>query len=139
MEHEGVKITVDLVIWRNGKILLIRRKYPPFQDCLALPGGFVEADETVGQAACRELLEETNVTVSENDLKLIDVFSAPNRDPRGRVVSVAFLAVVPVDTKATAGDDVKDAVWVTLETCVAFELAFDHNEIIAEALALECK
>jgi|GEM_PF-116223 len=126
-------LAVDLVVLRNGdagqEILLIQRKHAPFAGCWALPGGFVEPDETVGEAALRELLEETGVA-GLNPVE-IGTWSHPDRDPRGRVVSVAFLLTVDGRTKAIAGDDAGNAGWFPLKRPP--ELAFDHAEMITAA------
>ena len=91
-------LAVDAVILYEGnKIVLIRRKNPPYQGELALPGGFVDIGETVANACIREAREETNVKVKIN--KLIGVFSDPKRDPLGHTVSIAFLCE-PVDKKS---------------------------------------
>ncbi len=127
-------IAVDLVIQRrkNEKILFIRRKNEPFKGKLALPGGFVESNETTDGAAKRELEEETGVKVKT--LQFIGVSSEPDRDPRGRVTSLAYYAAVPERTKATAGDDAEDAVWLSCEEAVKEGLAFDHEQILLGTL-----
>lgn len=133
-------LTVDLVIFRAGRpeILLIRRGKPPFQGQWALPGGKVEEGETVEQAALRELEEETGLRLSPRRISrsIVGIFSDPGRDPRGRVVSIAFLVEVPAGTTAQAGDDAADAAWFPLER-LPKPLAFDHASIIAAALALK--
>lgn len=125
-------VCVDVIVQRGDQFLLIRRKYPPFEGELALPGGFVEEHETAEEAACRELREETNVTVSPDKLRLVGVFSAPKRDPRGRVISIAFHAVVPPSTFAIAGDDADRTVWLSKDEIQSRrdELAFDHAAIM---------
>jgi 8-oxo-dGTP diphosphatase len=110
---------------------MIRRKNPPYEGCLALPGGFVEIGETVESAARRELMEETDVD-AEN-LQLVGVYSDPQRDPRGHVCSVAFLARAG-NVEPKAGDDAGAVIWV--EDPGSFELAFDHQKIIADAMRL---
>ncbi len=96
-------LTTDCVVFDgSGRVLLIRRKYPPFQGRYALPGGFVEIGETVEDACRRELKEETGVEAGA--LRLIGVYSDPERDPRGHTCSVAFLTRVG-DAAAKAGDD----------------------------------
>lgn len=129
-------LTVDCAIFTVNEdaleVLLIRRGAPPFAGQLALPGGFVEEDETVEQAALRELFEETGV--SDVYLEQLHTFSRPDRDPRGRVVSVAHLALVRRGTTPlAAGTDASDALWVPVAEARA--LAFDHDEILAMALA----
>lgn len=125
-------VAVDIIIQRGDQFLFIRRKSPPFEGELALPGGFVELNETVEDAACRELREETNVTVSPDKLRLVGVFSAPRRDPRSRVISIAFHAVVPPSTFAIAGDDAERTLWLSKDEIQSRrdELAFDHAAIM---------
>lgn len=120
-----------VVVDRDRRVLFIRRRNPPFAGCLALPGGFVESDESVEDACRRELAEETGIIVRR--LQLVGVYSAPGRDPRGRVVSIAFLARVPT-AKAHAGDDAADALW--LSRWRKRDLAFDHARILADAMNL---
>ena len=125
-------LTADcVVIDSTNRVLMIRRKNPPYEGRLALPGGFVEIDETVESAARRELKEETGID-AEN-LQLVGVYSDPQRDPRGHVCSVAFLARAG-NVEPKAGDDADAAIWVKDPN--AFELAFDHRKIIADAIRL---
>jgi len=127
-------ITVDAVILLNNKrdIILIRRKNPPFQGQLALPGGFVDVGETVENACIRETQEETNLNV--NISKLIGVFSDPKRDPRGHTVTIAYLCE-PVDNNINpkAQDDAADLEIVPLSKISSLKLAFDHIDIIKSA------
>ena len=84
-------LTADCVVVRPGsEVLLVRRGGEPFKGCWALPGGFMEMDETIEHCAVRELEEETGLRFAERDLRLIGVYSAPGRDPRGRTVTAAF-------------------------------------------------
>lgn len=133
MKPSDISIATDLVIFKiiEGKknILLIQRKNNPYQGQWALPGGFVETDEKVITAAARELKEETSVEVEEKDLRFINFFDEPNRDPRGRIISFAFTAEVPPETKHQAGDDAKEARWFAVDQLP--ELAFDHKKIIS--------
>jgi 8-oxo-dGTP diphosphatase len=125
-------LTVDCVVLdRALGVLLIRRRHSPFQGWLALPGGFVEIGETVEAACRRELLEETGVKVGR--LKLVGVYSRPDRDPRGHICSVAFLARAK-GGKIVAADDAAAAEWVS--NWRQAELAFDHREIITDAIRL---
>jgi 8-oxo-dGTP diphosphatase len=126
-----VKVAVDLVVRRNGEVLFIKRKYPPFQGMLALPGGFVEEDEAVETAAIRELEEETGLIVSVQHLRLIGVFSAPRRDPRQRVISIAYACDVSDFATARAGDDAAEALWLPVEKAIEMGLAFDHPRILS--------
>jgi 8-oxo-dGTP diphosphatase len=120
-------LTVDTVIIYKGKLVLIKRKNPPFQGYFALPGGFVEVGETVETAAVREAKEETGLEVRL--LKLLGVYSEPSRDPRSHTVSVCFLAVGSGNLKA--GSDALDTELFGINEIP--ELAFDHNKIIENA------
>ena len=134
-EYPRPSLTVDVVIvTREAKprVLLIRRKKPPFAGAWALPGGFVDADEPLAAAANRELKEETGVT--DVDLEQLATFGDPGRDPRGWTVSVVFLARVPSDTKATAADDAAAVRWHRLDK-LPKKLAFDHAAILERAKA----
>lgn len=123
-------LTTDcVVVDQNQRVLLIRRKNPPFAGQLALPGGFVDEGETVEDACRRELREETGVEVAA--LVLVGVYSDPTRDPRGHTVSVAFLARVDL-VEAHAGDDAEEAAWMA--DVQDLDLAFDHNRIVEDAL-----
>lgn len=127
-------ITADCVIFGfNGKalkILLIERGNEPFLGYWALPGGFMRMDETIEQTAARELREETNL--SNVFLDQFKVYSNIGRDPRERVVTVAFIALVkPDDYNVLAGDDAANAMW--FDDNMLPPLAFDHSEIIREA------
>jgi 8-oxo-dGTP diphosphatase len=123
-------LTADIITLRFNRnaleILLIERDRDPFAGCYALPGGFIDEGESPPQAAKRELLEETSVTASV--LHEVGTFGMPSRDPRGWVVSVAFLAFVPASTEPRAGDDARQARWFPLDQLP--ELAFDHTLII---------
>jgi len=124
-------LAVDVVVFKGADVLLIRRAHEPFKGQHALPGGFVKGDETVEQAAARELAEETGLT--DIPLRLVGVFSEPGRDPRGRVVSIAFLANLG-DHEVTlrAGDDAASVEWMRIGDTDL--LAFDHGEILDKAL-----
>ncbi len=130
----GAYLTADIVIFtiRGGRleILLIERGNEPFQGCWALPGGFVEHDEDVDEAARRELEEETSVKGLV--LEQFHTFGAPDRDPRGRVVTVAYLTLVPARRLSPrAGDDAARAQWFDADDLP--RLAFDHATIVALA------
>jgi 8-oxo-dGTP diphosphatase len=132
MDIKQPRLAVDCVVFdRSDRLLLIRRKNPPFQGQYALPGGFVDYGETTEQAAARELLEETGLHAVT--LKLIGVYSDPNRDPRGHTISIAYL-VTADDRAPTAGDDAAHAEFVADWREQA--LAFDHNKIVDDARML---
>jgi len=128
-------LTVDAVVFRKNteqlEVLLIQRKHYPFEGMWALPGGFVEIEETVETAVVRELEEETNLKVE--GLKQLHTFSELGRDPRGRTVSVTFYGITPFETSTVkGGDDAADARWFLLKDMP--ELAFDHIEAVEMAL-----
>lgn len=127
-------VTVDLVVQRqDGKILLIKRGRAgtPFHGHYALPGGFVDPDESTEAAAVRELKEETGLDAI--DLSLIGVFSEPGRDPRGHVITIAYKATVTHED-AVAGDDASETKWATHGEICGLQMAFDHAKIIDKAL-----
>lgn len=128
-------VTVDIVLLTDAlphpQVLLIRRKNPPFSNLWALPGGFLEMDETLHESALRELHEETHI--SEVQLTQIGAFGNPNRDPRGRVITIAYLGIVNSEQqKAVAGSDASEVAWFS--TLNLPQLAFDHNDIIKKAI-----
>jgi len=126
-------LTTDCAIFDGtGRVLLIRRKNPPFKGAYALPGGFVEIGETLDAACRREVLEEAGIELG--DLRLVGVYSDPGRDPRGHTVSVAFSAVLPRALTLQAGSDAEGAEWVADWRKLA--LAFDHAKILEDAEAL---
>ena len=128
-------ITVDCALVRYNDnagldILLIKRKNEPYKDCWALPGGFMEIDETLDSAVKREVMEETGIDIDKSCLKYLNekIFDNPNRDARGRVVTVLSVVVVPSSTVVTAGDDATECKWFSLRNLPP--LAFDHGEMI---------
>ena len=127
-------LTADCIVVRDSELLLIRRGNEPFRGCWALPGGFMEMDETIEHCAVRELQEETGIVVSEKQLTLVGIYSALGRDPRGRTVTVAYAVRVPEDTHALAGDDAADLRWWPIDQLPP--LAFDHDAILSAALPL---
>lgn len=133
--HPRPMVTVDAVVFRRTKerleVLMIERKNNPFAGCLALPGGFVEIDEDLLDAAKRELFEETQL--KNVHLTQLCTFGTPGRDPRGRTISVVYVGVVKSSCQPVkGGDDAARAVWVPARRCGT--LAFDHNEILRCAL-----
>ena len=129
-------VTADCVVIGHAAdnsrhVLLIRRGNEPYKGCWALPGGFMDMEETLEQCALRELKEETGLTPT-GDITELKSFSTVDRDPRGRTITVAFLTEMPL-TEAKGGDDAAEARWFPLDKLPP--LAFDHDEIIKEALA----
>lgn len=123
-------LTVDALVIYEEKIVLIKRKNPPYENMFALPGGFVEVGETVEHAVIREAKEETGLDIEI--IRLLGVYSDPNRDPRGHTVSVCFITAGYGDLKA--GDDAKDAKLFDIYSLP--ELAFDHKKIIEDAILI---
>jgi 8-oxo-dGTP diphosphatase len=124
-------LAVDAVIFFEGGIVLIRRANPPYQGCYALPGGFVEVGEKVEDAARREAKEETGLDIRL--LRLVGAYSDPSRDPRGHVVSISYLALGSGALRP--GSDASTAEVFSPEKLP--ELAFDHAEIIRDALKVQ--
>ncbi len=129
-------VTVDVIIFtvreNDLQVLLVKRKYSPFQGEYAIPGGFVKSGESLEEAARRELLEETGV--SDLYLEQLYTFGDPGRDPRGRVITVAYFALVRSDSlRPRAATDASEAGWFLVRTLP--RLAFDHAAILEYALA----
>jgi 8-oxo-dGTP diphosphatase len=135
MKREEIQVTVDIVVFTVHehclKVLLVQRGIPPFKGQYALPGGFVLANETLEAAAFRELREETG---TENVyLEQLYTFGDPKRDPRGRVVTVAFYALVPTNkSPLLVGTDAASAGWFSVAELPP--VAFDHHKIIDYAV-----
>ncbi len=121
-------VTVDAVVEVDYKILLIKRKNPPYKGQWALPGGFVEYGESVEEAIKREVMEESNVKIEITGL--IGVYSKPGRDPRGHVFSVCFRAKGQGEEKS--GSDAVDARLFNLDEALKEDLAFDHEKILRD-------
>lgn len=131
-----MKVTVDVVVLSvvDGRLsaLLIRRLIPPYAGDWALPGGFVLPDEDLGEAAARELGEETGLMSPAAHLEQLRTYGTPERDPRDRVVTVAYLALVPIAEAPQAGSDAADARWRPVDD--RLRLAFDHDVILADGV-----
>jgi 8-oxo-dGTP diphosphatase len=126
-------VTADCVVITKEakpKVLLIQRGIDPYKGCWAFPGGFMNMDETTEQCAIRELEEETCLKV--NTIYQIGAYSKVDRDPRGRTITVAYLAIVDGPVEVTGQDDAAKAEWFPLSTLP--KLAFDHADIIQDAI-----
>lgn len=143
-DHPAMAVTVDLACLtiRSGRlsVLLIERGEHPYRGRWALPGGFARADETLDESAHRELAEETATSVSHSEQ--LGTYGDPGRDPRGHIVSVAYLAFGPDMPSPEAGDDAAAARFWAVEDLdldgdgndAAIELAFDHRRIVTDAV-----
>jgi len=134
-EYPRPALTVDAAVFREVgeggiELLLIQRDRPPFEGGWALPGGFVDMDETLEEAVVRELEEETSLIGIH--LEQLKAFSAIDRDPRGRTVSVVFWGILKDDQQANAGDDARNTKWFLVNQLP--ELAFDHAEVVKTAI-----
>jgi 8-oxo-dGTP diphosphatase len=134
--YPPVAVTVDLAVLTVRldalTVLLVQRGQPPFAGALALPGGFVRPDETLRQAAGRELAEETGAAFGSVHLEQLASYGDPGRDPRMRVITIAYLALAPELPVPHAGTDAAAAAWVPVAD--ATPLAFDHDRILADAV-----
>ena len=126
-------LTTDCVIFgydrRGLSVLLVERGLEPYKGAWALPGGFMRMDESADECAARELKEETHLEVSH--LEQVGAFSDVHRDPRGRVVTIAYFALVRT-VEVAGGDDAADARWFPIHSLP--QLAFDHKKILEAAL-----
>jgi 8-oxo-dGTP diphosphatase len=129
MHYKSPKLTVDGLLLKDKKILLIKRKTHPFKGKWALPGGFVEYGEKTEDAVIREVFEETGLKTKIKHL--IGVYSDPDRDPRGHTVSVVYLLNI-CGGKLKSDDDASDAKFFDLNRLP--KLSFDHNNIIKDAV-----
>src|SRR5262245_54294805 len=130
--HLQLRLAVDLVILtvreESLQLLVIERANEPFPGQLALPGGFLRSDEDLEQAAARELGEETGLDGTALHLEQVATYGALDRDPRGRIVSVAYLALAPDLPIPTAGSDARSVRWAPVGSLGP--LAFDHDQIV---------
>lgn len=132
-EHPRFSVAVDLVVFAEDedfklRVLLVRRGKDPFAGSWALPGGFVNMDETLAEAAVRECEEETGLRPVVTPT-MLGVSDDPDRDPRGRVFGVSFAAVVDKVTDVRGCDDAAEAAWFPVTEVCRMGLAFDHNAV----------
>ena len=139
-EYQMPSITCDIIVNRQkfnktggvtNEILLIKRKNEPFKDYWALPGGFMEIDETLEACARRELKEETSIEA--NDIYFKKMLDKVDRDPRGRVISAVFVTNVGQHIEAKANDDAKELDWFNIND-LPKNMAFDHKELFQTIL-----
>lgn len=129
-------LTADAVVFaKDGdsiRLLLVERKHDPCKGCWAFPGGFMNMDETTAQAAHRELFEETGIKVDA--MRLVGAYDKVDRDPRGRVITVAYTTIIDHSLPAKGADDAAKAEWIDIRQLPP--LAFDHEEILHDAMRL---
>jgi 8-oxo-dGTP diphosphatase len=133
--YPKASVTVDIVIFcksmQHTKVLLIQRGNEPFRNLWALPGGFIEMDETLEESAVRELHEETGL--QEVRLHQFKTYGDPGRDPRGRTISIVFYGFTDISNSLVAGaDDAKNAGWFARDEIP--DMAFDHNKVLDELM-----
>ena len=126
-------VTVDAVIFclleHELKVLLIKRKNRPFEGCYSFPGGFMDMDEPPELAVKRELAEETGLRV--DDVMQVGAFGDPDRDPRHRTISIAYMSVITEEREVKAADDAQKACWFSLDD-MPTQLAFDHEDMLQQ-------
>lgn len=125
------RVAADLIIEQDEKIVLIKRKFDPFKDVWCLPGGHVEHGEQVKTAAKREAKEETGLDIEIKEL--LGIYDEPGRDPRGPIISVAYVCST-AGGELSADTDAKEARWFPLDD-LPDELGFDHAKILADYLS----
>ena len=127
-------VSVDVLVFSKGqdntKLLLIKRGREPFKQMWSLPGGFLEMDEELEDAAARELQEETQLTGVK--LEQMYTFGTIGRDPRGRQVTIAFIGIIKNEPEVKGGDDAADAKWFDIKELP--NMGFDHNDIVKMAI-----
>lgn len=130
MKYKSPKITVDGIIIKDDEIILIKRKYEPYKNSWALPGGYVEYNEKTEDAIIREIFEETGIKTKIN--KLIGVYSDPKRDPRGHTISIIYELKI-IKGKIKSGDDASEVDFFKFDN-IPEKLSFDHKKIISDYL-----
>ena len=136
-----IAVSVDVVVFtrREGRLMvvLVERGNEPYRGSWALPGGFVEVDEDLPEAAVRELAEETGIELSSSQLSQLGAYGKPGRDPRMRVVSIVYNAFVDDLADPVGGSDAASSRLVPVDEALGgdVELAFDHREILAHAVS----
>lgn len=139
-ERPEIAVTVDAVVFteRDGRevVALVERGNDPFVGAWALPGGFVETEEDLADAAARELAEETGLKVPAGALRQLGAYGAPGRDPRMRTVSVVYWARMQDPGEPVGGSDAAASSWIPVDEALGddFSLAFDHRQILADAV-----
>jgi 8-oxo-dGTP diphosphatase len=138
-DYPRIDVTVDVVALAEldgqTRVLVVRRGNPPHEGEWALPGGYLEVDEDFAPGAARELAEETGIEVDPAELRQLRAYGVPDRDPRGRTISVAHVIRLDEVGAPRGGDDAAEAAWRPVIELLAEGMAFDHAEILRDALA----
>jgi len=133
MGYKRPGLTADIIVEKEGEIILVKRKIEPFKGSWCIPGGHLEyGQENLEEAAIREFKEETGLIISVQDLTLLNVYSDPDRDPRGHIVTVAYFTDI-FEGELEAGDDAAETRWFPLSPIP--ELSFDHGKIIEDYIS----
>ena len=136
MSKQNISVSTDCVVINESggkeKVLLIKRRNDPYKESWAIPGGFLNDDEPLEAGASRELKEETGLRLDH--LHQLKAFGKPDRDPRGRTISIAFYGLATSEEKVTGADDAAEARWFDVNQLP--DLGFDHSEIVAYALRI---
>ena len=138
-DYPRIDVTVDVVALTpvDGRlqVLVVRRGKPPFEGQWALPGGFLDVDEDFAPGAARELGEETGIQLGADQLRQLGAYGAPDRDPRGRTISVAHVVRLDEAAEPRGGSDADEARWLPVDDLLSGDgLAFDHAVIVRDAL-----
>ena len=134
-EHKNPIPTVDTIIDNNSQVLFIKRIKEPFEGKMVFPGGFIKIGETAEDAAIREVMEETSVEVDLDHI--LGVYSDPNRDPRGHIMSTVFIGKISTNSQnkePIAGDGASSIKWVDIEDMDQEDFGFDHKNILKDYL-----
>ena len=131
--HKNPTPTVDTIIQKGSKVLLVERKKDPFKQTMVLPGGFINEGEFAEDAAIREVKEETSLDIELENI--LGVYSDPSRDPRGHIMSTVFIGKISDKSdkkEPIAGDDAATTKWVDLESIEEETFGFDHQKILMD-------
>lgn len=132
-QHKNPTPTVDTIIQKGNKVLLVERKRDPFKQMMVLPGGFINEGERVEDAAIREVKEETSLDIVLDNI--LGVYSDPSRDPRGHIMSTVFIGKISDNSdkkEPIAGDDAATTKWVDLVSIEEEQFGFDHKKILMD-------
>ena len=132
-QHKNPTPTVDTIIQKGSKVLLVERKKDPFKQTMVLPGGFINEGELAEDAAIREVKEETSLDIEIDNI--LGVYSDPSRDPRGHIMSTVFIGKISDKSdkkEPIAGDDAATTKWVDLESIEEETFGFDHQKILMD-------